>query len=289
MSAVPSTVRDLLAGARYEVLPTASVADQVLEHVPTSVTLAVTASPGKGLGPTLDLVERFATQGYDVVPHLAARMVSGRPELEDIVDRLRELGVRRVFVPAGDAEVPAGDYAQALDLLRDLDALGDPFTEVSVTGYPESHPFIEDDVVVQAMWDKRAHATHVVSNMTFDAEVLAAWVRRIRRRGVALPLFVGVPGPVERTKLLAMGTRIGVGDSLRFLRKQRRVMTRVVGPGFSTERFVSRVAGLAADPDLGVAGLHIYTFNQVAVVEAWRQHLLSSGGDRERRRASARR
>ncbi|AXH97465.1 methylenetetrahydrofolate reductase [Ornithinimicrobium avium] len=273
--AVDLAVRRLLEGARYEVLPTASIHDQVLEHVPTSVTVSVTASPGKRLGATLDLSASLATAGYDVVPHLAARMVSGRAELVDIVEQLRELGVRRVFVPAGDAQVPVGDYVQALDLLHDLRDMGDPFPEVSITGYPEAHPFIEDDVVVQAMWDKRLHATHVVSNMTFDPEILAAWVHRIRRRGVNLPLLAGVPGPVERTKLLAMGTKIGVGDSLRFLRKQRKVMTRVVGSGFSTDRFVTSVAGLAADPAMGVAGLHVYTFNQVGVVEAWRRAALS--------------
>lgn len=285
MSAVvDATLRRLLAGARYEVLPTASIFDQVQEHVPTSVSVSVTASPGKGLGATLDLAGRLAGAGYDVVPHLAARMISGRAELAGIVEQLREQGVRRVFVPAGDAQVPVGDYVQSLDLLRDLTGMGDPFPEVSITGYPESHPFIEDDVVVQAMWDKRLHATHVVSNMTFDPELVAAWVQRIRRRGVSLPLLVGVPGPVERTKLLAMGTRIGVGDSLRFLRKQRRVMTRVVGAGFSTDRFVTRVAALAAEPALGVVGLHVYTFNQVGVVEAWRRAAL---GEHAQRRSAA--
>lgn len=278
--AADQMTRRLLTGARYEVLPTASILDQVREHVPTSITVSVTASPGKGLGATLDLAGELARAGYDVVPHLAARMISGRAELADIVERLREQGVRRVFVPAGDAQVPAGDYVQSLDVLHDLREMGDPFPEVSITGYPESHPFIEDDVVVQAMWDKRLHATHVVSNMTFDPELVATWVQRIRRRGVTLPLLVGVPGPVERTKLLAMGTRIGVGDSLRFLRKQRRVMTRVVGTGFSTDRFVARVARLAAEPALGVVGLHLYTFNQVAVVEAWRRAALGEPAER---------
>jgi len=28
-----------------------------------------------------------------------------------------------------------------------------------VTGYPESHSFIDDDLTIQAMWDKRRVAT----------------------------------------------------------------------------------------------------------------------------------
>src|SRR5690348_3658702 len=98
----------LLTRARYEVLPTPSCEDLVLEHVPAGFTVTVTASPNKGLGSTLDLAERLAAHGYRAVPHLAARMVSGRAELQEISDRLVASGIRTVFVPAGDADPPAG-------------------------------------------------------------------------------------------------------------------------------------------------------------------------------------
>ena len=264
----------LLDGARYEVMPTPSIAEKVLEHVPVTVPVTVTAAPGKGLAATLEVAEALSAAGYRTVPHLAARMVSGRSELAEVVARLAEAGVTAVFVPGGDADPPAGDYTSALDLLRDLDGLEHPFTEVGITGYPESHPTIDDDVTVQSMWDKRLHATHIVSNMTFDAEHLGTWCERVRRRGVTLPLIVGVPGPVERTKLLGMAGKIGVGESLRFLRKQKSVFARIAAPGFSTDRFVHRVAALAANPALGIEGLHVFTFNQVEVIEAWRQRML---------------
>jgi methylenetetrahydrofolate reductase (NADPH) len=264
----------LLEGARYEVMPTATIGDTVRTHVPLAVPVTVTAAPGKGLGATLDLATSLADSGYRVVPHLAARMVSGRAELSDVVARLKDHDISAIFVPAGDADPPAGPYLGAVDLLRDLDELGHHFTHVGITGYPESHPTIDDDVTVQAMWDKRHYATHIVSNMTFDAEHLATWAERVRRRGVTLPLVIGVPGPVERTKLLGMATKIGVGESLRFLRKQKSVFARIASPGFSTDRFVSRVAALASNESLGVEGLHIFTFNQVDVIEAWRRRML---------------
>lgn len=264
----------LLEGARYEVMPTASITAAVLEHVPRTVTVTVTAAPGKGLPATLDVATELAAAGYHVVPHLAARMVSGRAELEDVVARLAAAGVTAVFVPGGDADPPAGAYTSALDLLEDLATLDHPFTHVGITGYPESHPTIDDDVTVQSMWDKRRYATHIVSNMTFDAEHLGTWAERVRRRGVTLPILVGVPGPVDRTKLLGMATKIGVGESLRFLRKQKSVFARIAAPGFSTDRFVSRVAALSATPALAIEGLHLFTFNQVQVVEAWRQRML---------------
>jgi methylenetetrahydrofolate reductase (NADPH) len=264
----------VLEQARYEVLPTASTEEKVLAHLPRDRVVTITASPSKGLEATVDLAERLAGHGYTTVPHLAARMISGRTELAELCERLTGKGITRVFIPGGDAE-PAGDYPDALSLLEDLTALGRPFTQVGITGYPESHPTINDDLTVQAMWDKRRHATHVVSNLTFDPAVVRGWIRRMRDRGITMPLLLGVPGPVERTKLLAMATRIGVGESTRFLAKHKGTFARLAAPGgFTGERFLEHCGPALAMPDAFVEGLHVFTFNQIAETEAWRTDLL---------------
>ena len=271
---VPTVVR-LLEHARFEVLPTATIEEKILGGVPTDVQLTVTASPTKGLEQTLELSERLLKHGYDVVPHLAARMVSGRSELTEIVERLTSAGVTSVFVPGGDAD-PVGDYHDSVSLLADLAELGRPFAHVGITGYPESHPAIHDDVTIQAMWDKRTLGTHVVSNMTFDPKAMSDWLHRMRLRGITMPLLVGVPGPIDRAKLLAMATKIGVGDSTRFLTKHAGLMTRLTMPGgFTGEKFLEKCAPAFGDPEALVEGLHLYTFNQVAETEAWRQELLA--------------
>lgn len=270
----PAALAPLLRGARLEVFPSAGIVDQVHEHVPSGRTVTVTASPTTGLDTTLAVVERLAPR-YRVVPHLAARMVT-RDALPELVSRLQGLGVTEVFVPGGDAAGTAETFDGALELLLALDELGRPFEHVGITGYPESHPGIPDEVLVQSMWDKRRHATSVVSNMTFDASALGDWLRWVRERGVTLPVHVGVPGPVDPARLLRMATTIGVGDSVRFLRKQRGVLTRIALPGFSSTGFVRKVAALAADEGLGICGLHLYTFNQVERVEAWRRQQLDA-------------
>lgn len=269
-----ATLVRLLDHARFEILPTPSIEEKVRDAVPTSRQLTVTASPTKGLEDTLALTERLVSVGYDVVPHLAARMVAGRSELEEIVARLRAIGTTSVFVPGGDSQ-ERGNYHDALSLLEDLTALGSPFSHVGITGYPESHPTINDDLTIQSMWDKRKHATHVVSNMTFDPKMVISWVHRMRLRGITLPLLVGVPGPIDRAKLLAMATRIGVGDSTKFLVKHKGLMARLTAPGgFTGERFLEKLAPAAGDPQALIEGLHLYTFNQVAETEAWRVDLL---------------
>jgi len=273
--AAQGVVQSALAHARYEVLPTAKIEAAVLKSVPRDVTLTVTASPAKGIAATIDLTERLIGHGYSVVPHLAARMISGPGELETIAARLTGLGVDNVFCPAGDADPPAGEYTGAVAMLEDLTRMGRPFKHVGITGYPESHPAIEDDITIQSMWDKRAHATYVVSNLCFDPDTIAQWLQRMRRRGITLPVLIGLAGPVERAKLVAMAGRIGVGQSVKFLKSHASTFARIAAPGgYSPERFLYKSTAYLSDAALDVTGLHLFTFNQVAETEAWRQGLM---------------
>ena len=126
------------------------------------------------------------------------------------------------------------------------------------------------------MWDKRRYATHVVSNLTFDPAVLAGWVRRMRKRGITMPVLLGIPGPVDRAKLLSMAGKIGVGESTRFLVKHKGTFARLAAPGgFTGERFLEKCAPALGEPGALVEGLHVFTFNQIAETEAWRTELLA--------------
>jgi len=264
-------VAELLRRSRFEILPLDGIEEHVVRTVPREVTLTVTASPTKGLEPSLDLAGRLVSHGYAVVPHLSARLVADIAELEEIVARLGEAGVRDVFVVAGDAEEPRGSFHGAIDLLEALDRLGRPFPDVGITGYPESHPFIDDETTIAAMFEKARHATYIASQVCFDPAVTAAWIENVWARGTQLPIYVGVPGVVSRAKLLRVSAKIGIGDSLRFLRKNGSFAGRFLR-GFSPDPLVD---GLG--PVLGsgkVAGFHVFTFNDVEDTEAWRQERL---------------
>ena len=241
--------------------------------------MTVTASPSKGLDATLGLAERLSKHGYRVVPHVSARLVVDEAHLEEIVARLTACGIDDIFVPAGDADPPAGCFESALSLLVQLDSLGRPFARMGITGYPESHPSIDDDVTVQAMWDKRHYATYIVSNLCFDAATLRRWIKRVRARGVTLPIYFGLAGPVERTKLLNMATKIGVGESARFLSGHAGWFLRMGAPGgYNPSRLLERTGVALADPASIVEGLHVFTFNQVRQTEEWRQSVLGALG-----------
>lgn len=268
---------ELLASPRYEVLPFAGVEETVLEHVPLDVTLTVTVSPRKGIEHTLDVVERLTGHGYAVVPHLSARLVRDRAHLAEILARVDEMGADDVFVVAGDADEPAGEYVGAAPLLEAMAELGHRFGEVGITGYPESHPFISDETTIQAMFAKATYATYIVSQICFDPRVTASWVERVWNRGTRLPIFVGIPGAVPRTKLVRVSTSIGLGASARFLRRHRSWFAQAIRPGgFSPDPLVAGLEQSLSHPERKIAGFHIFTFNDVADTEHWRQRQLAA-------------
>ena len=265
-----------LQAPRYEVLPTDDAEELVVEHVPQDVTITVTASPRRGIEATIALAENLAARGYQVVPHLSARLIRDQAHLREVLTRVAAIGRREVFVVAGDAKEPAGDFPDSVSLLTAITAEAHFLRDIGVTGYPERHSFIEDDLTIQAMWDKRRIATYIVSNLCFDPRIVKKWVTRVRKRGVELPIHVGLAGVAEPAKLLRVSTRIGLADSARFLRGHSNWFMRMVQPGgYDPERFASALLPELAAPDRRVAGLHFFTFNEIEATERWRQETLA--------------
>ena len=264
-------VAELLRNARFEVLPLDGSEEEVLEHLGTDVKLTVTASPRRGLDSTLALTERFIAAGYTTVPHISARLVRDREHLGELLDRLRADGVRELFVLAGDATEPAGRYPGAFEL---LDAMGErrsEFDAIGITGYPESHHLISDEETIRAMFAKAPMATHIVSQICFDADTIAWWIGEVRRRGTDLPIWIGVPGCVPHAKLLRVSMKIGLGESARFLGHHRGWMSRLLTRQFKPDRLLRALEPTVTAPSSGVVGFHLYTFNEVGRTERWRR------------------
>jgi methylenetetrahydrofolate reductase (NADPH) len=267
---------EALARPRFELIPMEGVIERAA-LLPEGAKVAVTCSPTRGIESTLLLGEELLERGFRIVPHIAARLVADRAHLDEIVRRLDDLGVREIFVIGGDAKKPVGPFSSAVELLSAMADSGHDFEHVGVGGYPEGHPNIDDETLRQTLLDKRPFATYVVSQMCFDPGAILNWVADIRQRGIGLPVYIGLPGVVERKKLLQISLKIGVGDSARFLTKYTNVLRRFLKPGgYSPDELVNNLAPYVEDRDYNIAGFHIYTFNQVESTEEWRRQVLDS-------------
>jgi methylenetetrahydrofolate reductase (NADPH) len=278
----PNVTRALTA-ARFEVLPFARSLEEAAD-LPESVRLTVTCSPKHGPDRTVEVATGLRELGHDVTVHLAARMVTDRDHLDRILSAMAQAGVDDAFVIGGDADPPLGAYASAVELLEVIaDHRLRPRT-IGIAGYPEGHPAIPDETLDQALADKSRHADYVVTQMCFDPDALVRWVTRRRGADLTLPVLIGIPGKVSRAKLLELSARVGVGPSLSFLRKQRGIRA-LLSKGSTADNLYEKLAVAVDDPELHIAGVHIFTFNQL--LETWRWQRAHDDARADRARETA--
>jgi methylenetetrahydrofolate reductase (NADPH) len=128
----------------------------------------------------------------------------------------------------------------------------------------------------EALQLKQPLAHYLVTQMCFDTGRLATWLRDIRERGIKLPAWLGIPGVSDRAALLKTSLRIGVGDSLRFLKRKSDVVARLMRTKLYTpDELLGGIAPILVDETLKVRGFHVYCFNQVEPFETWRTQALA--------------
>jgi methylenetetrahydrofolate reductase (NADPH) len=268
----------LLEQAYMEIIPTKTIAERLV-HVPRHSFVSITCSPTHGIEPTLDLTERLRAlpeeRRLKLVPHLAARVVRDKGHLREILARLDELGVESVFVPGGDAPTPAGDYDNSLDLLRDMANIGHRIEDVGIAAHPEGHPLVDDPELLRLLGEKQAMATYLVTQMCFDPGVLIRWLRRIRGAGIRLPAWIGLPGVAEIPKLISLSLRIGVGQSVTVLKKQKGLVRKMLSAKpYAPDELLAGLQPQLDDPALDIRGFHLFSFNNVEATERWRSATL---------------
>ncbi|MGP4019848.1 methylenetetrahydrofolate reductase [Saccharopolyspora sp. 5N708] len=271
MDANVEQLRQSLLNARFEVLPLRGVEVEA-ELLPPGTTVTVTSSPTKGTEATLDVAAGLLGRGLHVVPHLAARLIADTAHLTALLDRVEGLGLSEVFVVAGDSPEPLGEFPDALALLRAMDELGRKPMRVGITGYPERHAFISDASTIRAMTEKARYADYIVSQICYDPLAVASWVKDVRTRGLLLPIYIGVPGVVDVHRLLRISLKIGLGESMRFLRKQHGVVSKLLSR-YTPEELFDELAPYLIDPARGIAGWHFFTFNEIAKTVQWRHDM----------------
>lgn len=270
----------LLENARFELMPFDSFDDEI-EHLPEGATIAITTSPQLGIERTVEKSEAAAAAGFEVVPHIAARYIEGPDQLEEIARRLTDAGITDIFVPGGDREEPAGEFESAYDLLVELEELEYEFDDVGITGYPEGHDFIDNETLAAEMKKKAPYATYIVTQLCYDPDTVLEWIEEIRARGVDLPVEIGIPGVMNYQRLMKISQKVGVGDSIKFLRKTTGVLgfvKQLVGSRgtYKPDDLIDGLGAHVGEEAYGIRGVHIYTFNQTPDTESWRLGRLDS-------------
>ena len=271
VAATESALARVLADPTFELIPLKNAVEQS-SAIPRGRTVSVTASPGRTIEATVELAVELEGAGLRAIPHLAARMIRDRAHLATILERLGDGGVDRAFVVGGDTDEP-GEFVDGLSLLRAAADLGKLPAELGCPCYPQGHPDIPDDVLLQALHDKAELVQYMTTQLCFDPKAIAAFIAARRDEGNTLRVKLGIPGVAEIPKLLSISARIGVKGASRFVLKNAGFVGALLRSGgvYRPTQLLRQLAPLITDPTANVLGLHMYTFNNVPATEEWRR------------------
>jgi len=276
---VAERLRELASDASIEVTPRHAERLAELDGVlPAGTRVYITALPGAESGELVRASSLARTAGYVPVPHIAARGLAGDAALDELLSGLVEqAAVDDVLVVAGGIKTPAGAYSGTMDVLRSglLERHG--IARAGVAGHPEGSPDISPEAVRDALAEKNAFdrsspiELRIVTQFALAAAPYLEWERRIRAEGNRLPIVAGIPGVTSPPALLKYALACGVGPSIEVLRKQsggllKLATTRVWKPDAVAQGIA---AGIAADPDNLISGLHLFPFGGLDRSAAW--------------------
>ena len=186
-----------------------------------------------------------------------------RAELEGIVGRYRDAGIRNILAlrgdPLADAGLPAGELKHALDLVRLVRAAGD--FSIGVAAFPEPHPSsssLEADRFRQA--EKLAEADFAVTQLFFEARHYFDLVESLRGLGVDRPVVPGIM-PIERLAQIERMVALQGSEFPQWLR--RKLEAAGDDPAAVRRVGLEEAARLCRElRDGGAPGLHFYTLNR---------------------------
>jgi len=217
----------------------------------------------------------------DLVPAAHLTCVNApRADIDDVVARYHEVGVRHIVALRGDPTTGIGTpyvahpdgYKTSAELIASIKKRF-PDIEVTVSAYPEKHPesadFDADLDVLQAKVD--AGATRAITQVFFDNDLYFRYLDRVRARGIDIPILPGIMPMHNFKQARAFVTRAGTTvpswlaekfEGLDDDAETRKLVAAAVAAG--------QVQKLAKH---GVENFHFYTMNRADLVFAI-SHLL---------------
>ena len=275
--ALTSAVQSLFEGFSVEVTPaSAKKIERFSDLLRPNCRVMVTFLPGSDLQDTKETAERLLGEGFTAVPHFAARSFSDTESFRKLVQDLSKVGVKEAVVLAGAVPKPLGSFTSSLDLLADGAFQDSGFTRISVAGHPEGSPDISDSDLALALRQKNQWAeqnpqieTRLITQFCFEAEPVLEWERKIRAAGNQLPIALGVPGPAQIKTLLMHAKNCGIGNSMSFLVKQAKNVSRLITVNAPDKLIAGIAHGIVADPDSLLKTVHIYPLGGLKKSAYW--------------------
>ncbi len=197
--------------------------DSLVGRVPAGTAVYITHTPNATVADVADVACAVEGSGFLAYPHIVARRIENEASLLAALDRLKDAGITRAMLVAGDLSTPAGAFASTLDILDSGVLVSAGIDTIGVAGHPEGHKRVGSTLLWRALQLKQDYAEltgahlHIVSQFGFNPGALVAWERQLTEHGIRLPVHAGIAGPASLKTLIKYAMLCGIGASLNAL------------------------------------------------------------------------
>jgi len=254
--------------------------------LPAGTPVYVNHLPRHSLADSLASLIAVREAGLEPVPHIAARRIARRAELEVFLKRaVQEAGVQKALILGGDELAALGPYDDAAALIR-TGLLSDcGLRQIGLPGYPEGHPRIPQMALEMSFAEKLSLAAghglsaYVVTQFCFAPARILEYCSSLARSAPGVPVYVGLAGPTSPGSLLRFAQRCGVSASLRALQAQGLNAVRLVTHTDPADQ-LAPLARYCASHSAGcnIVGIHLFSFGGVTAAAGWMNRYISSRG-----------
>ncbi|MCE2516314.1 MAG: methylenetetrahydrofolate reductase [Alphaproteobacteria bacterium] len=256
--------------------PGAGKIESFAEVLAEGTTVNVTFLPGTDPKDTVDVAVRLREDGMNPVPHIAARSLQSKDQLDGLLaDMVNRARVEEVLVIGGGVDHPVGDFASSMDVLETGLIQKHGIRKIGVSGHPEGSPDINTDELAHALeWKNNFAKTegldlYIETQFCFEADAVVAWEKSIRAAGNTLPIRIGIPGPATIKTLFRFAQISGIGPSMRVIAKQAKNVTKLLTVQSPHLLLTGLAEAMAADPESRIAHFHYYPFGGFARTSRW--------------------
>jgi len=230
----------------------------------------------------IDTAKKLKLEGYDVVPHLPARTIKNRSQLEKFIGNLSEIsGCNKILVIGGGGK-QIGDITSSLDVLQTDYLSKYNYKEVGVAGHPEGNPDISKNELDNSIIEKNNFANnadfklYITTQFFFEANSLVEWEKHLNKIGNKLEIHAGIPGPASLKTLISYAKSCGIGNSLRFLSKQGFNFTKLASTNTPDKLIYDLANYKISNSQSLLKKLHFYAFGGIKKTSEWLNSLKNS-------------
>jgi len=264
-----ATLAALLRGFSIEVMPrSAARIPDFRAILPAGARVYVAHIDGTETADMVATCRRLVDEGFAAMPHVPARGLATRAELDARLGAYASVGVREALAIAGGIDRVRGPFPDSISMLETglFDAHG--FARIHVAGHPEGNRDIDPSGGEQAVMDalrrknvfrsRTDAAMAIVTQFAFEPDPVIAWAERLRAKGVTLPIHIGVAGPAKLQTLIKFAMSCGVGASLRVLQRRAADLSNLILPFEPTEMLTALARHKVAHPDCLIEAVHLF-------------------------------